>query len=307
MIADGRWRTRVDVAATRYQQLAQRRPVLGLPLTFLDRYTARQGMLLASACAFRLFLWLLPLALLLAGVLAGLAGLSTDQHTIESATRTAGVAGAASQEIATALTDGHRSWWVAVVIGGVLFLATTRTLLRSLALVSAHAWQVPVPRPQQREVLRTTVVFAACGLALLVSADLVARIDQWFSAGVVLATAVQTLVAAGLWLVVSRRLPNDARMWTDLVPGCPIFGLGIAVLHAVSRVYLPSRLRSSSQLYGALGVAAVILGWMLVIGEIIVAAALANSVWSDHRVLRGGGAAGADGLPAGGDDDRADQ
>jgi membrane protein len=51
---------------------AQRQPLLGLSLTFVARYTARQGMLLSSASAFRLFLWLLPLALLTAGILAGL-------------------------------------------------------------------------------------------------------------------------------------------------------------------------------------------------------------------------------------------
>jgi uncharacterized BrkB/YihY/UPF0761 family membrane protein len=72
----------------------------------------------------------------------------------------------------------------------------------------------------------------------------------------------------------------------DLLPGCALFGLAVAVLHAVSRVYLPRELEQSSQLYGSLGVAAVILGWLLIIGQIIVSAALLNSVWTEYRERR---------------------
>ena len=70
-----RWRARAADAGNRYQERAQTQPLLGLPLAFLAQYAARQGVLLASAAAFRLFLWLLPLALLVAGVLAGAGGL----------------------------------------------------------------------------------------------------------------------------------------------------------------------------------------------------------------------------------------
>src|SRR5215472_5647916 len=66
-------RERADQAADRYQRLARSRPLLGLPLAFAARYTGRQGILLASAVAFRLFLWLVPLALVLAGILAAYA------------------------------------------------------------------------------------------------------------------------------------------------------------------------------------------------------------------------------------------
>src|SRR4051794_19494601 len=91
------WRARAEQAADRYQQMARRRPLFGLPLAFIARYTARQGMLLASAVAFRLFLWLLPLTLLVAGILAALA--SSDSKTPETAAKTAGITGAASQQI----------------------------------------------------------------------------------------------------------------------------------------------------------------------------------------------------------------
>ncbi len=65
-------RARAEEAAARYRELARRDPVYALPIVALTTYVARQGMLLASAIAFRTFLWLMPLALLAAGLLTGL-------------------------------------------------------------------------------------------------------------------------------------------------------------------------------------------------------------------------------------------
>ena len=67
------------------------------------------------------------------------------------------------------------------------------------------------------------------------------------------------------------------------LPGCLLFGFGLAVLHAVSRIYIPRRVQHSSELYGNLGVAAVILTWLLLFGQLVVAAALSNAVWSEYR------------------------
>jgi uncharacterized BrkB/YihY/UPF0761 family membrane protein len=282
-----RLRARADRAADHYQQLAQKRPLLGLPLAFLARYPARQGMLLASALAFRLFLWLMPLALLVAGILAGLS--KGKASSVESATKAAGITGAASQQVITALHDGHKSWWVAVLIGAAAFLWTTRTLMRNLTVVTAHAWQVSTPRPRQKDVLLTTLLFAAAWIVIFVIAAAISRLDRLIpGGGVIVSVILETAVLAAMWLIVSVRLPTKSNSWMDLWPGCVLFGFGIAVMHAVSRVYLPRKIQHSSQLYGSLGVAAVILVWLLIIGQIIVSAALVNSVWTEYRAERAG-------------------
>ena len=279
-----RLRARAERAATRYQQRAQRQPLLGLPLAFVARYTARQGMLLASALAFRLFLWLMPFALLVAGILAGMAKGSAS--SLESATRLAGVTGAASQQVVTALRDGHRSWWIAVLVGGLLLLWTSRALMRNLTVVSTHAWQTPARRSGQVQVLITTLVFTGCWIVLFAAAALITRLDRLFPAGLLVAIIVEAVIAAAAWLVVCLRLPDSRAAWTDLLPGCLLVGAGLAVLHAVSRVYLPAKLAKSSQLYGTLGIAGVILAWLLVIGQVIICGALVNSVWADYRAGR---------------------
>lgn len=273
------WRARAEQAADRYQARAQRQPLLGLPLTFLARYTARQGMLLASAVAFRLFLWLLPLALLSAGIFAAVA--ENSATSLESASKAAGLTGAASQQVVTQLQNGHRSWFIAVVTGAVLFLWTTRTLIRTLTVATAHAWAAPVPRARQKDRLITTFMFAGGWIALFVFTSLVSHVDRT-PGGILSDLVINASATAVLWLLICLRLPDRRASWVDLLPGCVLLGVGFAVMNVVSRVYLPVRFAHSSQIYGTLGVAAVILAWLLLVGQLIVSSALINAVWSAY-------------------------
>jgi membrane protein len=266
---------------SRYPDSATSPRLLRWPLAFLARYSSRQGMLLASAAAFRLFLWLMPLALLVAGLLAAFAIGHTGD--LRSAAKSAGITGAASQNAINTLREGERSWQVAVVTGGALFLWTTRTLMRNLTVVHAHAWQVPLPKPRHRVVVMTTLLFAVGWIAIFGVSAAIAPLAHVGLAGVVLGLILQGLVTAAAWLVISLRLPDGRNSWTDLIPGCLLVGFGLAILHLVSRVYIPRRLDHSSELYGALGIGAVILAWLLIIGQVIVGAAFVNSMWAEHR------------------------
>ncbi len=276
-----RLRTRAERAADHYEQLAQRRPVLGLPLAFLARYTARQGILLASAIAFRLFLALMPLALLIAGIAAGASNGSGSDLT--AATKVAGVTGAASQEIVKVVSSGQRSWWIAVIIGGFGFLWAMRTLTRSLISANAHAWQARLRKRSQKTVIWTSLIFGASLVLLILIMSALTWLDRHVVGGVIIAGIIEMVAGTLFWFVVSSRLPDERRDWLDLAPGCVMVGVALAVLHIVSRVYLPRRFESSSELYGSLGIAAVILAWLLIIGQVAISAAFVNSVWSDYR------------------------
>lgn len=283
-----RLRARAERATDYYQRLAKTRPALGLPAASFTRYAARQGFLLASAFAFRMFLWLLPLALLLTGIFAGLLGDHPDR--LDQATRAAGITGAASREVVVALQEGHQSWWVAVLVGTVLLLWTTRALMTNLRMVSAHAWQVPLPRQRFAEMLVTTVVFAFGTVALLGAAALSSHMAGWFPGGLLVSAIVEAVLASAAWTAMCLRLPDRRNHWSDLVPGGVLVGIGLAVMHTISRTYLPERMARSSQLYGALGASGVILAWLLLIGHLVVGGAIANSVWCEYRAAtRGSG------------------
>jgi hypothetical protein len=51
------------------------------------------------------------------------------------------------------------------------------------------------------------------------------------------------------------------------LPGAVVMGVILAVLQAVSELYLPDRFHRASQLYGAIGTTLVILGWFFVLGR----------------------------------------
>jgi membrane protein len=274
-----RWRERAEHASTRYQRLADTNPVFGLPLAFLARYTARQGVLLASAAAFRMFMWTVPLALLVAGVLAGVS--KVHEQDVTTVAKTAGITGAASQEVANTLSEGQQSWWVATLIGAVLFLWATRTLTRNLILVNAHIWSAP-SKTRQKDLLIISLIFAGSWIGMFAAAAVVIRLDI-VPGGPLIAIAAQTVAAGALWLFLSLRLPDHRRHWTDLIPGSALFGFGLAVMHTVSRFYLPARVQHSSALYGSLGLAAAMLAWLLIVGQLVVGSAVVNSVCTEYR------------------------
>lgn len=276
-----RWRARAEHTVDWYQELAGTRPTFQMPLTFMTWYFGRQGLLLASAVAFRLFLWLMPLSLFFAGILAGVAG--SDPAAARSLTKTAGITGTATDQVVAALKDGNKSWWIAVIVGAAGALWGARSLLRCLWLVHAHSWQIVQPKPAVRHVIVTVFVFVGAWCGLLVATAVIPRLDHLIPAGLLVAVLAEIGGSTAIWLGVTLRLPHMPGAWTDLLPGAVLFGVSLTVLHAVSRIYLPHRMEHSSQLYGALGVAGVILAWLLVMGQIIVGAALVNAVWYEHR------------------------
>jgi membrane protein len=280
-----RLRGRAELAERRYRELAQDRPIWGLPLSLAERHTGRQGVLLASAVAFRVFLWVVPLALLLAAIGAGLA--VSDEGDITSAAKTAGLTGVARHEVVKALQEGHRSWVVALLIGLVLLAWASRNLARTLTLVHAHVWQAPLPRSQKAVLITGAFLDGAWFLVLLV-AVLVRNFDDLLPGGIVLGFLIETAALTVIWLMLTARLPNRRTDRWDLLPGSLLFGVGFSVMHLVSRVYLPARFARSAELYGSLGIAVVILAWLLIIGELIVGAAVLNSVFAEYRQRRSG-------------------
>ncbi|MDN5764965.1 MAG: YihY/virulence factor BrkB family protein [Humibacillus sp.] len=280
----GRASAQAERARLRYLALAQRQPLYGLPLSCLATYAARQGMLLSSAVAFRLFFWLLPVALVAAAVVAGLN--SVNLGVAQRVTDTAGVTGVARDQMITALTSGERSWSLAALLGVFALLWATMLLRRSLILVNAHVWQARVVKTGYRQLLAAVLTFVGFVALMAFCARVVGLLDELLPGGVLIVVLAQAAVTSAGWILVIQQLPDRRKAWSDLLPGAVLFGVGLAVLHAVSRFYLPARVEHSTELYGSLGVAAVILVWLLFIGQLVVWSALVNVVWFDYRLGR---------------------
>src|SRR5262245_33729001 len=112
----------------------------------IDRDSDVAGGIIAGALAYRLFVWLLPLVLV---VVVGL-GIAADttSESPEQAADKVGLAGLVSQSIAGAADSSAR--WYALLVGIPVLLFTTRSVLR--ALIGAHrlVWgdiRASAPRP----------------------------------------------------------------------------------------------------------------------------------------------------------------
>ena len=78
-------------------------------------------------------------------------------------------------------------------------------------------------------------------------------------------------------------LTRDAP-WTALIPGAVLVGVGIQGLHLFTALYLVPRIGRSSELYGALGTATVILLWLYIIARLITLSAFLNAtLWERHH------------------------
>jgi uncharacterized BrkB/YihY/UPF0761 family membrane protein len=82
-----------------------------------------------------------------------------------------------------------------------------------------------------------------------------------------------------LWLFISWLLPHRGGL-LSLFPGAALVAFGVEVLHLVTVYYVSRKLWAFSDRYGALGASVVILGWLYLLGRLVVgAAALDAAVW----------------------------
>jgi uncharacterized BrkB/YihY/UPF0761 family membrane protein len=281
----GRIRTWQETLRSRGELLAERAETerklhRSVDATFqmVDRDIELGGGIIAGALAYRLFIWLLPLALVF---VAGL-GFAADaaEETPKEAAEELGLGGLVSNSIASAANGSGR--WYALLIGIPVLIYATRGVLR--VLIGAHRllWtdvRIRAPRPTLLATLRLLVLllcfYVAGGLASAIRAS---------SPGVgVLATVLAIAPFAGLWLLISLRLPHRDAPWTALIPGALLFGLGVQALNLFAAYVLTPWALSKQGTYGALGLSAALLLGLFLISRLVVAGAVLNATLWDRR------------------------
>ena len=273
----------VDSGHQRIERERDRHVTVGVGLAFFDRGRRNAASTLAGALAFRLFLTLLPLTLL---AVVGLGYLKSASGSPSQALRQFGIRGVLASTI-DHRASFHDPGRTAVLLLGVLgVLMAARTTVGALRAIHAIAWGVPVVR--WRRGGRAAVVFLAAVVIGFGCAGLASRVRSDVGAGLgVGASAFLAVVVAGVWLGASWLLPHREDLsWTALVPGAVLVGTGFAILQAVTANWLGPKLNHYSALYGSLGVAFVILGWLYVVGRLMVASPLLNAAVVEHREAR---------------------
>jgi uncharacterized BrkB/YihY/UPF0761 family membrane protein len=284
--------TRLGTIQQRLDAFEARMPVAGTARGMFQRDRRHAGSVLAAGLAFRLFLMLLPL-LLLGSAAIGFLGRG---QTLSALGTTLGLTGAALKTVNESAGDAEQGRWLLLVTGLVLLAYTMNSAYRALRLVHVVAWQ---DRPERAGAL-TTALAGLLLIALLLSLVLESLLAARFPSAWPLTALLLVPVLGTAWLLVSLLLPHGGAPWRALLPGAAVVAVGIGAMHLVSSYYIPHKLSSSSQLYGALGVAATVMGWLFLACRLIVSAAVLNALlWERGRIFGGGPEAAAARTPDG--------
>ena len=237
-----------------------------------ERDSSIGGGLLAGALAYRLFILLLPTALLFVSGLGLYAG-AADKSTSEAA-KEAGLHGLIASQVASTSSDSSR-WVVFLVMIPAVLYATT-TLYRALAIVHGIVWHGS--GRGARVTPRGIGMLCAAFLLAIVAAQVTGWIRRHDQLGGLAALVVYLVLVGGAWLLVSLQLPHRDVHWQALLPGALLIGAGLLFVN-VFNLYVTTRLvENRADTYGALGIAAALLLSLVIVGRLIVFSAELNAL-----------------------------
>ena len=227
--------------------------------------------------AFRFFLWIVPLGLVVAATLSFWVEL--DPAGLENASREFGVGAAAAESAVKALDRTDRSAGILLLTGLVFLAWFTVGAVRALLLAYALAWELQPPRI--RRPLHAIVVFNGLFLLHALGVAGVAWVHEQVGATAVVSTAVMLALETAIVLCAMWLLPRRATRVRELLPGAALVAVGGKLVEIAVIFYFAPRLGRSEETYGALGAGATVLVWLYVISRLVTGAAFLNAtLWS---------------------------
>ncbi len=271
-------RARAQRVAERAETERERHQSVDAVFEMVDRDGEVGGGIMAGALAYRLFIWLLPLALVAVGGL----GLTSDaaSQSPESAAKSLGLAGLVTSSVANAANSPAH--WYALLIGLPVLVWVTRSLLRALIVVHRLVW-TDLRTAAQRPTLGATLLFLLLLLGSFAVSAVASAVRAASETGGVAVTLGAALADFGFWLVISTRLPHGDAPWRALLPGAALFAIGAEVIRVLTAYLIAPQASSKLGTYGALGLAAALLLGLFFIARLVVATAVVNAtLWERH-------------------------
>jgi uncharacterized BrkB/YihY/UPF0761 family membrane protein len=188
-----------------------------------------------------------------------------------------GLGGALASTIVKAADQSHSSRWLALFVGVIGMSWAALGAVRALRLAHSLAWGLP-PRRMRRP---------HYGIALYIAAHVIVLgvplLTQWMRNILGVVGLIPTILGVPalyivLWVAASKALPRKPARWTSLLPGALVVTAGAQALHLITVLVLAPRLEQSASVYGAIGVAVVLLTWLFIVARLIVSSAVANAV-----------------------------
>ena len=273
----GRVRARAIDAARRATTWGPFGPVAEVGWRTLRRDAEIGGSVLAAALAYRIFIWLLPLALVL---VLGL-GWAADSSDVLHET---GLGGYVASSVASAAENvGGWARATGLAIGVFVLLYETYVLLRAMRAVTAIAWRLPVRRTSSPARDTFAFLFGVIGFTATASGGAAIRRQLDFPLDVLAWVGSWALLSAIFLAFAWRLLPHAASRWTDVAPGAALVGIAVILIGLFNWLILYPWLSQKEETYGVLGVAAGLLFGFFLIGRTIELAASVNAVLAERR------------------------
>jgi len=266
-------RTRADIEARRAESAS-----IDTAFEAVERDAQTGGGVLAAAVAFRLFMFLVPYALV---VFVGLGlGATAAGQNPKDAAHSAGIGGLLASAVTSTSTMSLANRILALVLGGIALAFTARSLVRVLWIVHRLIWDV---RPSRKPTLWAALILVGAVSALFGIADLVAWLGSQSIALRLLAIVFTIVTSAAAWFLASLWLPHEECEWWALLPGAALVGIGVGLLHGLTITYLAYEVSRKSSLYGAIGIALALLLWTYFAGRLLTASIAANAALWKRR------------------------
>jgi uncharacterized BrkB/YihY/UPF0761 family membrane protein len=232
----------------------------------------RAGGLLAGGLAYRIFLWQIPLALFLVSAFGLATELSGDDPAdlARKTGMTAALAGAISQAVAASQSA---RWWL-LILGAFLTVWAGRGVYRGVRLVSELAWETRAPRGSS---LKGSLAVTGFGVLAVALQAFLPKISETLGIPGLVRFALGLMLASSLAFAVLRLLPRADVPWTSILPGAVLMGVGMRLLGLAASTYFAYRLDHSNDLYGALGLAVVMMLFLFLVARLFVAAQFLNA------------------------------
>jgi membrane protein len=246
-----------------------------LGFTLIERDSSIGGGLLAGALAYRLFVLLLPVSLLLVSGLGIYAGAVDESRT--TVARRAGLHGVIGSEIAQTAGSHSRAIVFLLMIPAVIYALVA--LYRALAKIHAIIWL-----GSGRGVRITTagvVVLCAAATMQLAAWEIVRWIQR--VTGDWAAPLAYVVLIGAAWFAVSLCLPHGTARWFTLLPGAVLFGVGLLLITIFNTYVTTLIVQGRANTYGALGIAAALLFSLLLVGRLMVVSGELNASLSERR------------------------
>ncbi|HET8526452.1 MAG TPA: YhjD/YihY/BrkB family envelope integrity protein [Actinomycetota bacterium] len=267
-------RARDEFARAREQHASVR-----LAVEAFESDRARAGGLLAGGLAYRVFLWQIPLALFLVSAFGLVTQLAGEQPS--DLARRIGMTAALAGAIAEAVSASDSARWWLMILGAFLTVWAGRGVYRGIRLVSELAWN---ERGHPVSSLKASLLVTGFGL-LLVSLQLfLPKVTESLGVPALLRFVFGLVLASVLSLWMLWLLPKNGAPWTALLPGAVLFGVGMRALGLAAATYFAYRLDHSGDLYGAIGIAIVMMLYLFVVARVFVAAQFLNATLYRRRL-----------------------